>query len=797
MRWEEAGWTVLDPPTQRTIFAIHGTSATDLWAVGGDPYEMQVADRDLILHFDGTRWTRHPAPVFWDTTYIANAVHAIATNDVWITIDGGASLQHYDGQHWDWVSVPLSLEGSLKGMASLGPDHLFVVGSHGQILHRDQGTWKLEQKTEDGQFSMNLLSTVWARDLDHVYAGGNLGQVYHRQEDGTWRDLGLGGGIFGGESTLTLWEAEPDRLWMLGGAALREYTGLLPATTWDFYRNLRRYWSVGTAAGDRFYAVGAFGVVHELQRRGPGEAPILSPLTVGDSRPLPLNLAGAVGLDERRLLVWGSTIHVRDPWPMLVYSESGWERFPTLPAGMKPETLIATLRQLGTTDLVVAWDNFSDFGRGVHRWDGQQWQPLGSFEAPSDAIAFWESPTGALYAATPWRVARWKDNAWESLKELTFEETQDIHFSALGGRSDTEVYLGSREGRIQRFDGTTWHVESVPNNPSAILHLVVHGTDLYALGEGGLAWRRGVSSWSPLSGVEVRAGDVFTHVVTKPNHLIAVQSTDAGIIGGGLSRLWKIEGTTAVRLAQGLPSILAAGSTTDASMYALADRDAILTDRPAEHTTTLRQLDLASSEWQSMSDLGVSFKVGNTGSGRPMVAIRRSPDPVSVFDPPIDSQWTPAGEHWTLTAETSFAGPFLPAVQVRFHWNPDRWPTNGAMAEARLFRSDGLSWEVMGTQVDMSGGWLETTAPTPLSTWTYATPAGSAETPTLRVTAIAHGLRLSWTATASDWVLESSPTLGTQAMWSSTPTEAEVVDGRWTVSVPATGSEAFYRLRRR
>lgn len=796
MRWDAAGWTVLDPPTQRTIFGLHGTSATDLWAVGGDPYELQLADRDLILHFDGTRWERHPAPLFSDTSYIANAVHAIATNDVWITIDGGTYLQHYDGQRWDWVPISLSVEGTLRGLASLGPEHLFVVGSHGQILHRDQGTWKLEQKTEDGHFSMNLLSTVWARDLDHVYAGGNLGQVYHRQSDGTWRDLGLGGGIFGGDSTLAIWEAEPDRLWLLGGAALREYTGLLPATTWDFYRDLRRFWSVGTAAGDRFYAVGALGVVHELLRRGPGESPVVSPLTVGDSRPLPLNLAGAVSLDERRLVVWGSTLHIRDPWPFLVYSESGWERFPTLPPGMKPETILNGVYQpVGTTQWVVAWDNFSDLGRGVHRWDGQQWQALGSWEAPSDAIAFWESPTGALYAATPWRVARWKDGVWQSLKELTFEETQEIHFSALGGRSDTEVYLGSREGRIQRFDGTTWHVETVPNNPAAVLHLVGRNADLYALGEGGLAWRRGTTSWTPLNGVEVRSGDVFTHVVTGRQQLIAVQTTASGIIGGGLSRLWRIDGSNALRLAQGLPSVQAAGSTTLGSIYALAERDAILTDHPLEQATALLRLDLSRSEWQPMANLGVALRVVEPRSGQPLVAVRREPQAVPGFNPPTDSEWSPAGEHWTLTAETSFAGPFLPAVQVRFHWDPERTPAGAAMSEAKLFRSDGLSWEAVGTQVNLPDGWLETSGPTPLSTWTYATPVGVPEAPALRFQATAPGARFSWPATATGWVLETSPSLGTGANWTPSSAAAEVIEGHWTVSVPTLGPGAYYRLR--
>jgi hypothetical protein len=38
MRWNGQTWSAMSTPTQKTIFAMHGLSANDVWAVGGDPY---------------------------------------------------------------------------------------------------------------------------------------------------------------------------------------------------------------------------------------------------------------------------------------------------------------------------------------------------------------------------------------------------------------------------------------------------------------------------------------------------------------------------------------------------------------------------------------------------------------------------------------------------------------------------------------------------------------------------------------------------------------------------------------
>lgn len=66
LHWDGKAWTqVLTPNpgvSDNQLFAVHMTSATDGWAVGF--YDnSQGADVTFVLHWNGTAWTRCPAPL--------------------------------------------------------------------------------------------------------------------------------------------------------------------------------------------------------------------------------------------------------------------------------------------------------------------------------------------------------------------------------------------------------------------------------------------------------------------------------------------------------------------------------------------------------------------------------------------------------------------------------------------------------------------------------------------------------------------------------------------------------------
>lgn len=85
---------------------LHGVFATDhhhAWAVGAD---------GMLLAFDGTKWTRVPAPV--ESTAILRSVWAASATDVWVVGSENdpksereiGILLHFDGTKWSRLSNP-------------------------------------------------------------------------------------------------------------------------------------------------------------------------------------------------------------------------------------------------------------------------------------------------------------------------------------------------------------------------------------------------------------------------------------------------------------------------------------------------------------------------------------------------------------------------------------------------------------------------------------------------------------------------------------------------------------------
>jgi hypothetical protein len=55
-------------------------------------------------------------------------------------------------------------------------------------------------------------------------------------------------------------------------------------------------------------------------------------------------------------------------------------------------------------------------------------------------------------------------------------------------------------------------------------------------------------------------------------------------------------------------------------------------------------------------------------------------------------------------------------------------------------------------------------------------------------------LLIDWPLECADCVLEQSPALGTDAVWTPADVTPSLVNGRWQVNLPATSAPRFYRL---
>lgn len=166
-------WTPMASGTQGNIYAVSGSSATDVFAIDG---------ANGILHYDGTSWLRQapsPDPGF-------GAVWASSNTDVFAVGSAGTlgTFLHYDGQQWSPMSpppAPAGLEaydvtlnavwaGSGADVFAIGRWHRSIDDEHwddqAYLAHYDGTSWST--KTQPGTH----LEDVWGSSPSDVFVVG-------------------------------------------------------------------------------------------------------------------------------------------------------------------------------------------------------------------------------------------------------------------------------------------------------------------------------------------------------------------------------------------------------------------------------------------------------------------------------------------------------------------------------------------------------------------------------------------------------------------------------------------------
>jgi photosystem II stability/assembly factor-like uncharacterized protein len=134
--WHYDGTTITPMPsgTDRTLYGVWGTSANDLWAVGGKP-----GTDGVLLHKDATGWTVQPSPVPFVAFF---KVWGTSSSDVFVCGEGGTIL-HFDGQTWTPQPTGEPPSTTLFTVAGRSPTDVYAVGGFGHpvALHYDGTTW--------------------------------------------------------------------------------------------------------------------------------------------------------------------------------------------------------------------------------------------------------------------------------------------------------------------------------------------------------------------------------------------------------------------------------------------------------------------------------------------------------------------------------------------------------------------------------------------------------------------------------------------------------------------------------
>lgn len=137
--WNGSAWSIVPSPVLpqplkdhgAQLFGVSAVSADDVWAVG---YVGTGTQHDLILHWNGTSWTRVPSPRNGSWTNL-NSVTALSTTKVWaVGTFHIKNRKHLASQgfalRWNgkvWQKMPNVQAGSLLGVTGTQND-IWAVG---------------------------------------------------------------------------------------------------------------------------------------------------------------------------------------------------------------------------------------------------------------------------------------------------------------------------------------------------------------------------------------------------------------------------------------------------------------------------------------------------------------------------------------------------------------------------------------------------------------------------------------------------------------------------------------------
>ncbi|HTM43789.1 MAG TPA: hypothetical protein VL137_02480 [Polyangiaceae bacterium] len=211
LRYEGGDFTLMTTPGVETVYGLWGSSATDMWAVGGNDggNDGGFAWR---LQSDDT-WAAAPSvPTDVTTNAAIWKIYGTAADDAWLVGSNGVSL------HWDGAALSPGDTGvgsSLFTVHAQGGLYAAVGGLVSGIIVEYDGQWT--DVTPSPQ--PNALTGVCLGKSGSGYAVGSLGAVYRRSSTG-WKEVNTDLSIDG--NLHSVWMDQKGGVWAVGGQTFSE-----------------------------------------------------------------------------------------------------------------------------------------------------------------------------------------------------------------------------------------------------------------------------------------------------------------------------------------------------------------------------------------------------------------------------------------------------------------------------------------------------------------------------------------------------------------------------------------------
>jgi hypothetical protein len=278
VRWDGTSWSQTPSPnpssTRNELYSVSARTATDAWAVGWFVDDLTGVTKTLILHWDGVSWSEVSSPNPGDQGNTLIGVSVQSATDVWAVgtayntgTHADSLILHWDGTSWSRIRAPDVM--TLRRVSAGSVTDAWAVGVKGaQPLHWDGTRWT--------QVPTHGPRTTWVWGLDAVTAtdawsvGSYLNSANHvdtliQHWDGTrWSQIDtptVGRGLMG----VTI--LRPRDGWAVGHRGLRRMTTLI--YRWDGRRwstvptpnpssSFNELWDVSALSARDAWAVGTY-----------------------------------------------------------------------------------------------------------------------------------------------------------------------------------------------------------------------------------------------------------------------------------------------------------------------------------------------------------------------------------------------------------------------------------------------------------------------------------------------------------------------------------------------------------
>lgn len=200
VHWDGTQWTRTYLPGVQELMGVWGLDATHVWAVGyGSPDGRQMPH---VFFWDGAGWTEMVIPEEMGGGML-QAVWAGAPDDVWVV---GTRVLHWDGEFWI-EHFPHQYNGNYQDVWGSGPGNVFLAGS--VVAHWNGTGWNSFVPRTQGY-------GVWGSGPGDVYVVG--GHTLH-YNGSAWTEVNI-------ETASDLWDIaglDGRHIWAVGvgGALMR------------------------------------------------------------------------------------------------------------------------------------------------------------------------------------------------------------------------------------------------------------------------------------------------------------------------------------------------------------------------------------------------------------------------------------------------------------------------------------------------------------------------------------------------------------------------------------------------